>query len=164
MVKFPFSVLSSYDKLLLSGASLTFVISPANCKGQTPLHLAALKKNNDIFKIVASELGSDPSDSNPADSKGETPLHIAVSTNNLELVNFLAEKVLDRNPADQNGVTPLHLVAKSGNIEIFKSIVFDNCFIDMNSKDNTGSTPVMLANQFGHREIVASLLQGLNSN
>jgi ankyrin repeat protein len=62
--------------------------NPATNVGTTPLHLAAQRGHEEIFKAIFKEI----KDKNPGDNHGWTPLHYAFSQGNLQLCQFIDRK------------------------------------------------------------------------
>jgi ankyrin repeat protein len=109
------------------------------------LHLAVLKKNNDIFNMLLK------SGANwlAADKHRDLPLHIAVWKNNL----FAVKQLLDAGHAIEqtcakniHGETPLHIAAKKQNKICIEMLLAINSQ-DIHELDNNGNTPLQILTQ-----------------
>lgn len=84
--------------------------------GNTALHYAVLKGNNEIMDLLLQSEAR-------VDIKGNydfTPLHIAVGQEYLGITLELLEKGADPNSRDDEGNTTLHLAAEGNNLELLK--------------------------------------------
>ena len=75
----------------------------ANKGGCTPLHLAAISNNEDIFKLLINK-GANP---NVADMNGQTPIHFTEINDQKDVVKMFLEAGADTSKKDSNGPTPL---------------------------------------------------------
>jgi cytohesin len=135
-----------------------------NAKGETPLHIAAIRKTTSEIVHLLLEAGSHV---NVRNRWGQTPLHHAAFGQNLEtLQQLFAVKGLNINETDVSGYTPLHaLVYASENA----SRNFRKCleeFIasgaDVNAHTKFGHSILHLAcNKFNNIEILRYLLSAV---
>ena len=88
--------------------------------GLTPLHIAALKGNLDLFHLIFVNA----LDKNPADERDKlTPLHMAAQNGHFEICKLIIDNVDDKNPQNFNtGVTPLQLASKRKHFKIVELI------------------------------------------
>ena len=90
--------------------------------GNSPLHLAAMHNNQEVFK----ELINAGAKTDIRNNKGELAIDIALlkccEENNKELVLDLIGIGADVNFKDSNGNTPLHYAAQKGAINVFKEL------------------------------------------
>lgn len=109
------------------------------------LHLAVLKKNNDIFNMLLKA----GANCLAADKHEDLPLHIAVWKNNL----FAVKKLLEAGHAIEqtcakniHGETPLHIAAKKQNKMCIEMLLAINSQ-DIHELDNNGNTPLQILTQ-----------------
>ena len=107
--------------------------------GNSPLHLAAMHNNKEVFK----ELINAGAKTDIRNNKGELAIDIALlkccEENNKELVLDLIGIGADVNFKDSNGNTPLHYAAHEDGIKVFKELFkAGELYI---SKNNYGETP-----------------------
>ena len=113
----------------------------------TALHIAALKGNVELFKLIANSTQV----RNPVGNEGYMPLHIAATHGHQELFHFIVNNG-EENPCNKYGRTPLHMAADNGHIEIFQFIV--DKVVDKNPAQNYNLwTPLHYACLSGHFEI-----------
>ncbi|CAH1104618.1 unnamed protein product [Psylliodes chrysocephalus] len=93
--------LEKIEELVSTGHSLN--ISYKN--GNTPLHIAIIKNNIQIFRYL---LAQDDIRINTRNSQGQTPLFLAVRYGHFESVKHLLEKGANVNLPYNREVTPLH--------------------------------------------------------
>ena len=89
-----------------------------NEAGLTPLHIAVIKKNLHIAKIL---IQADRDSIYIQDSTGSTPIHLAIITNedNLAMVSLLLQNPSDKiNLKDTEGNTPLLLAVAQNNTPV----------------------------------------------
>ena len=61
--------------------------------------------------------------------KGVTPVHLAAANKQLNVCQYILDRVEDKSPRNNNGSTPLHVSAMCGHLETFSfimNIVDDN--------------------------------------
>ena len=118
----------------------TDVNEPWLKNGRTPLHLAAMNGNLEVFRSFMSFMAYNFVDS----EKQKTVLYAAVFGGNLDLCKLLIEEYkADVNLSDINGITPLHIASYFGHLEVCKLLC--KHVTDKNPLDNTGKTPLDLA-------------------
>jgi ankyrin repeat protein len=119
----------------------------------TALHIAALKSNLELFKLIANNID----ERNPKNNEGYTPLHIAAAHGHQELFKFIV-KDGEENPRNNYGRTPLHMAARNGHIVICQFIVekVDN---KNPAQDYNLWTPLLYASSYGHFEVCKFLVE-----
>lgn len=136
-------------------------INAQDKNGNTPLHLAIVKANNDgnsakdsekqWFSGVQKNRDSDiPSEIkslierganvNQKNEEGDFPTKIAFMCGKQNIVKYLLEKGADINQQDRHGHTLLHLAALEDNEEMIFYLVEHGA--NINQKDNYGQTPL----------------------
>nr|ALG40994.1 NF-kappa B [Actinia tenebrosa] len=122
-----------------------------NYNGFTPLHLAVIRGNREIIKMILS-VGADVEAKDG--TCGRTPLHLAVENNNLAIAGFLileAKCYVDSYTFDDN--TPLHLAAGRGLEGLTALLVAAGAdTMETNSEDET---PYSLASTAEVKKILA---------
>ncbi|KAH9918246.1 ankyrin [Epithele typhae] len=78
------------------------VVDWANVEGKTPLHVAALKGNEELVRMLC-DLGADV---DLADNEGNTPLHYASSWGHITIVQLLIERGCQYHARNNQGFTP----------------------------------------------------------
>ena len=121
--------------------------------GLTPLHIAALKGNLDLFKLIFVNA----IEKNPADERDKlTPLHMAAQNGHFEICKHIIENVKDKNPPDRGGKTPFHSAAANGHLEICKLMIKNDVDISY-----VGVSPLHLAALNGHLEICMIIIENM---
>lgn len=118
------------------------------------------------FKIVQLLVDQYKDMINRKANDGRTALMLAASNGNLEVVEFLVEKIkiifgekeskIILNEKDDSGCTALLWAAEKGRYDVVKWLV-DKSTVSLVEKDNTGYTALMWAVSMGHIEIVKYL-------
>lgn len=143
------------EALIESGADASI----RNAKGQTPLDVAAEKKNTwavDILARAMLETGQPESRHQPV---SKFPLFVAASEGRVDIVRALIEAGGEKvnQATQQKKLTPLHFAVLGGHLEMVKFLVAAGADMDKASKD--GSTPLGIATTQGKGEIVEFLNQ-----
>ncbi|XP_046546810.1 ankyrin repeat domain-containing protein 50-like [Haliotis rubra] len=180
--------LGGHDETVLHVLSLD--LFDINCRGKggrTPLMVAALAGNRQVFDVLVRK-GGDPS---LVDDDGNNILHIASLGDDVEMVKYvLSLSNADINSRGRYGRTAVMLAAESGHRDVFYFLVCkgsdlgcvdDNgdsilhvacigghvtmveCIIsldivDINSGGQYGGTPLMAAAEGGHRDVLDLLI------
>ena len=63
----------------------------------TPLHIAAVNGNLDLYKLIMNNVD----EVNPETNNGKTPLHMAVTNGHMELSKMIIERIENKNPSDR---------------------------------------------------------------
>nr|ALG40993.1 NF-kappa B [Anthopleura buddemeieri] len=122
-----------------------------NYKGFTPLHLAVIRGNREIIKILLAVGANVESKDGTC---GRTPLHLAVENNNLAIAGFLileAKCDVDSYTFDDN--TPLHMAAGHGLEGLTALLVAAGA--DTMETNNEDETPYSLASTAEVKKILA---------
>jgi ankyrin repeat protein len=120
-------------------------IEPNTHKGRTALHLAAMKGNVVILKVLLARGANVLA----KDQHNYTPAQLAVIHNRIAAARWLLEK----DPAARS----LHAMALIGNVEEVRRLVNDGA--NINSKDSTDATPLHKAVISGNENLIAYLLE-----
>jgi ankyrin repeat protein len=122
----------------------------------TPLHLACIKHNPEIMKILLKHKANP----NKGDIEGVTPLHLLIESDAPpSLVESLIFNGAFVNEVDYHQNTPLHVACYEGRLEHAKLLVRNNA--DVNKKTEDQMTALHLACEMGHLEIVKLLCGGI---
>ena len=84
-----------------------------DCSGYTPFHLAAVHGHLDVVKHYFKLMIELPKAAN-----GNTPLHEASKAGRSEIVEFMADRIIDIAPKNEEDETPKDLAEKSGHEKI----------------------------------------------
>lgn len=118
------------EKELGGGAN----INTSDEKGNTPLHLAALKANLEITKFLVQK----GANINQKDGNGDTPLANAAAIGNLEIVKFLIDKGAEVDSKNQTNWTPLRWASNEGYLQIVNFLI----------EKGADNTPLYLADRY----------------
>ena len=147
-----------------------------NEEGDTALHIAIEKGNEDICKylisysqdeegiIYISELYSDEKDPDPTDKmnlniqnkKGRTPLFLACLKGMYEIVLLLIRNGADKDIADECRIKPIHLSVFNNYIDITSFLLYLGT--DIETKDQYGHTLLQAAVDEGRLETCELLI------
>ncbi|KAG5896623.1 hypothetical protein JTB14_009531 [Gonioctena quinquepunctata] len=119
--------------------------------GNTPLHVAVIKKN---FHIVEFLIAQEDIVINARNSIGQTPLFLAVRDGAYELVKFLVDNGANVNLPNYEDVTPLHVSIQYPNIA---HILITNG-ANINASDYSDDTPLHDAVEDSYLETVCMLV------
>ncbi|XP_057709394.1 BRCA1-associated RING domain protein 1-like [Corythoichthys intestinalis] len=97
----------------------TAAVMKKNHKGETPLHLAAIKGDVESVKELLDQ-GADP---NLKDNAGWTPLHEACNLGHLMVVEALLSRGALLNTPGYENYSPLHDAVRNGHIAIVKLLL-----------------------------------------
>ncbi|KAJ8920823.1 hypothetical protein NQ315_015613 [Exocentrus adspersus] len=112
-----------------------------NERGETPLHLAAIKGDvEQVCKLLAHR-----ADPNVADFAGWTPLHEACNHGWYEVAFRLVQSGANVNAKGLDNDTPLHDAAINGHLKLVKLLVEQGA--DIHAKNSKGKTPLDVAPQ-----------------
>jgi ankyrin repeat protein len=116
--------------------------------GNSPLHTAILKGNNDYARILINQRVN----LNSMNLIGLSPLHVAAFLNNEEVLNQMLLKGAEIDIKGNTGYTPLHIAAEMNHIALAKDLLY----MGANSKIKTDQklTPKTIAKIQGNNEIV----------
>ena len=139
------------DKIEIAKQSMRYIETDL-----TPLHIAAIKGNLEVFKLIfVNELYT-----NSANEKEKlTPLHIAAQNGHFEICEYILENVEDKNPPRKYERTPFHTAVSNGYLEICKLMIKN--VSDINSADSYGETPLHIAARNGHVEICRIIIENM---
>lgn len=126
-----------YKKVSSLLSSKKININSRNKLGQTPLHIAVIKKDIGFSRLLL-DAGAYV---NAMNDDGDTPLHIAATTNAFEISKLLLESGAHINAKNDDGKTPLHLAVDYSKIDLLKQLL--QCGADSELEDNTGRTSLM---------------------
>ncbi|KAK7939642.1 hypothetical protein WMY93_002968 [Mugilogobius chulae] len=115
----PTSSLSSVSRKSPRLSSGSPAVMKRNHKGETPLHIAAIKGDAEAVKELL-EQGADP---NLKDNAGWTPLHEACNLGHLTVVEILVSKGALLNTPGYKNDSPLHDAVRNGHAAIVKLLL-----------------------------------------
>ena len=121
--------------------------------GRNCLHIAALKGNLDLCKVL---IDKHKFDVNSVDKIGWTALHCSAKSSNYELVTYFADMVTDIHVKTNDGKNCLHIAALKGSLDLCK-VLIDKHKFDVNSVDKIGRTALHCSAQSGNYELVTYL-------
>jgi len=122
----------------------------------TPLHLACIKHNPDIIKILLKHKANP----NKGDIEGVTPLHLLIESDAPpSLVESLIYNGAFVNEVDYHQNTPLHVACYEGRLEHAKLLIRNNA--DVTKMTDDSMSALHLACEMGHFEIVKLLCSGI---
>ena len=128
--------------------------------GQRPLHLAAERGEDHVFKSLVQELPEREElrqmTLNAKCNAGQTALHRASWEGSVAIVKILLEKGADARIQDENGNTALHFAAEKGFGSI-SNILIDEC--TAHEKNLNGITPLHFAAWSGLEKVVKRLIK-----
>jgi len=115
-----------------------FIDVQEDITGNTPLHIAVVKKSIRIIKLLLNA----GCNTNLKNNIGLTPLHIACNIKHVTIIKtILATNSSSVNTPDKGGRTPLHIVCSNQNIPIL-ILLLGTPNISINIKDEHGYTPL----------------------
>ena len=127
--------------------------------GWSPLHIAVMKDNVELTKLIIKSNGNDVENQYHEDKDGYTPLHYAVRNTNVELCNIFLTNTGDCGPR-YVGWTPYHLAASFGDIEICN--LFIEKFPLKNPADDDGITPLHNAVSEGNFDLFMLITRSIS--
>jgi len=129
-------------------SSLLLDTSKQDRFGNTALHLAAKKNNNDKLLRFILLNNKNINNINLKNNRGETALHVAISNGNMYIAYLLLEQEnIDVNIQNNDGNTVLHMAFKKG-YKDYKNICDDILAMsnsNLNLQNNDGETPFHIA-------------------
>ncbi|KAK2716435.1 hypothetical protein QYM36_010851 [Artemia franciscana] len=141
-------------KELLQTHSEFQVTKECGSKCDTPLHLAARRKDLEMAKILL-EFGAIVDARN---KDGQAALHIAASGGDESLVRVLHSHHANPNLSDKEDRTPLHLAAENGRTTVVE-VLADRYKASLLERTKDGSTLLHVASLNGHPETALMLLK-----
>ena len=90
--------------------------NPRDCRGVTPLHLAADNGHLDIYKLIFENVDK----KNPTSDDGNAPLHYAAIGGHLNVCKFIMAHIEDMNPKNSEGETPMDIAKERNQIYIIQ--------------------------------------------
>ena len=124
---------------------------PFNFTKSSPLHIAVLTENLDIFRyLLQNAINKDPKDDSEM-----TPLYWAAYKGYSEVCRFLLDNHVDKNCQTKDGSTPLLIATLNGHLEVCRLLIEHQVDIDLAT--NEGRTPLHAVADKG-RTIICKLL------
>ncbi|KAK5644313.1 hypothetical protein RI129_005613 [Pyrocoelia pectoralis] len=146
----------STTKILLDkGADVSIV---DNQTGNSLLHFAAEKGNDDILEVLLST----SMDINSRNNEGDTPLHLSIKRGYTSAAELILTKGADPNIADGRNNTCLHSAVTGGAEDLVKSLLKHGA--NANAANNDNETPITRAQRSGHLSIVTLLLTNTSTD
>ena len=143
--------------LLSEGAD----VHAKNDRGETPLHVAAVRPGNAEVRTTISLLFSKGADANAKDNEGNTPL-LRTSKSGFygqQGVSVARELIYcgaDVNAKDKDGLTPLFWTVSRMDMEVTKLLIDNDA--DVNVTNKNGNTLLSLAMASGRSPLIRYLL------
>ena len=109
-------------------------------EGNTPLHFAVLKDNNNI---IIELLGHKPR-LDLVNNLGQTSLDVAIINNLNDVIPLLIKAGAKINSFNRDGMTPLHIAAINNNVQALLLLLDASTLIDVQDR-NLGNTPLHFA-------------------
>ncbi|KAG7460709.1 hypothetical protein MATL_G00201650 [Megalops atlanticus] len=129
----------------MSPRQVAAVVEIQNWRGLTCLHLATLRRNHRMVKLLMKK-GANLNV--PEGTSGKTPLHMAVELHDVAMVKLLLNKGANVDAAMFNGCTPLHLAV--GRRDAAMAQVLCQSGADKMLKNMEDETPLDLADGNDH--------------
>ncbi len=121
--------------------------------GRSIAHYVAAGGSLDIFKLFEEKKFS----LKEVDEEGNPPLVIAIRTANIEICQYLLDKVDRVNFVDNKGITPVMYAAGTGNLEILDLII--NKGFNIHAKDQKGRSALWYAKKRKYKDCMALLIK-----
>ena len=140
-------------RLRIASAGADELNAVSKKKGNTPLHLAAIKGRTDIIALLLDAGAT----IEPKNTDGNTPLLVAMLNEHKDCVQLLLQAGADCahwRAGDLSGSTPIHFAARWGDHAML-SLLAKNA--DVNASDSSGNTPLYYAAINGHASCLAFL-------
>jgi ankyrin repeat protein len=130
--------------------------------GMTPLHIAAVTGNLELWNLIISHVV----DKNPKSTNGWTPLHLAAANGHLKIVRNIVENVDDKNifgtkkmnPTRNHGWTPLDFASRNRHSGICRLLKYG-----ISAVDSGGAGGARAPFDFGYSEKKRSLISAYRS-
>ncbi|XP_068206432.1 uncharacterized protein [Palaemon carinicauda] len=137
------------------------LVSLADEKGKTPLHLAAEGLHLECCKAL---LEISDIKINLKDNSGYTPLLLSISSGDIsyEVTKLLIKHSGNLKIITKSKQTALHIAAEKGNVKTMK-LLLKRDKSNLNSEDNEKATPLHLAAKNGHVRVCQELI-GIGAN
>lgn len=126
-------------------------LNKPNKYGVTPIHVAALKGDLELFKFL-EEKGADPKIT--ADTT--STLHIAMNSQNKDLARYLIAKGFDVNSSNKHGNTPLHIASRKCHPALVDLLISFGA--DVNKPNKKGETSLHFASKSNCFGVVTALI------
>ena len=133
--------------------SNSVLINGYNKEGLCALHVAAMKENSYMCKILIKQ-GANANQQSK--DKGETALHMASQKRNLDVMEALLKDKVQPDIVDAFGNTALHYCCTNGYVEGVELLLKYNAAKDISNRSDR--TPAEEAEFSGHWNIVESIL------
>ena len=145
----------AYDMVLTALKKHKDKLNDMNSRGNTALHIAALRGLTGITELLMKE-GLDPGQPN---NEGETPAYIAAQEGHTEVITLLAEKNPDLlKVKDQRGNTMITAAVINMRVELLGLLV-EKLPESLNEQNSEGKTALMYASEYGEIDGVKLLLK-----
>eukprot|EP00731_Ephydatia_muelleri_P014626 Em0008g346a len=130
-------------------------INSKNHKGASPIIIAAVKGNQSVLRLLATNTNIKLNDQ---DSDGDTPLHCAVLAQKYESVATLLEAGSDPTLLNYRLFTPIHEAARIGFLPAMERFI-QKFPQHVNIKKDDGYTPLHLSALNDHLDVLTALLE-----
>jgi ankyrin repeat protein len=137
-------------------------LTSTNTKGQTLLHIACEKNDDNLVDFVIEQRANP----NSQDNQGITPLHLAAKNGNQYITTALIKNGANLDIQDNQGIAPIHLAAQAHSEEVVK--ILHEKGADLNKLDQASNTVAHYAyskreEESGNAKFLVFLLK-LNKN
>uniref|UniRef100_A0A336KKD9 CSON012202 protein n=1 Tax=Culicoides sonorensis TaxID=179676 RepID=A0A336KKD9_CULSO len=129
-------------------------LKACDANGDTPLHLAARRRDVDMVRILV-DYGTNVDSQN---GEGQTALHIAAAEGDEQLVKYFYGVRASAAIADNQDRTPMHLAAENGHATIIE-ILADKFKASIFERTKDGSTLMHIASLNGHADCAMMLFK-----
>ncbi|PLB48740.1 ankyrin repeat protein, partial [Aspergillus steynii IBT 23096] len=86
----------------------------------TPLHIACIQGNSDVFDELTTKSSVDIELIN---EKGEKPIHLAAQNGNVHIVMQLLGMGASKNVRNDEQFDPLHLAVRGGHLDLVRKLL-----------------------------------------
>lgn len=138
--------------LLIISIFLSFSVASAQEKAKSIFDIARSGTVTEVKDLMKQ----DPDIINKTNENGFSPLILACYRGNVEVADFLMDKVKDINYNSSMG-TALMAVVYKGDLKLTQKLLDHKSYI--NTMDSQGTTPLIFASKLGNTEMVKLLLK-----
>ncbi|KHN74170.1 Ankyrin-2 [Toxocara canis] len=130
-------------------------IKHVDANGDTLLHLACRKGENEVLQMIVDLGGTDV---NATNAMGWTPLHEVANNGDEGALRIMYKLRADANILDKEDRTPLHVAAERGHTRVVETLI-DKFNGSIRARTRDGSTLLHVAALSGHAETALAFLK-----